>query len=259
PSSSHATDLDVLRRGAQARGAATRGAARARGVWSAGAAVGGVPPWFGGAAAVGAATNGAVSGWRGVYGWGCAPGLIAFVLDSTWSILMTTAGLFALTVASCQHDPGYVDALSSRRHRHVYERGFMPRRGFAITLGNVIGGAGDQQLARRRRLVTDHEDVHCWQARWFGPLYPLLYVGWLAVGAAVGAVWWALGRRDQRPFAVVETVSYYLNPFEWWAYSRHGYWPPLGKVPDLGWRHPCCRPLADRRHPEPDPAGPVTR
>jgi hypothetical protein len=43
---------------------------------------------------------------------------------------------------------------------------------------------------------------------------------------------------------VVESCAYYLNPFEWWAYSRDDYWPPKGKVADLGWKRPCCRPLS---------------
>ena len=101
--------------------------------------------------------------------------------------------------ASSSATAGYVPELSTRQNRHVYRRGFMPRRGFATTLGNVIGGAGDIERPRRRRLVTDHEDVHCWQARWLGPLYPMpsTSVGpWLA--GAAGIVIWAVRRRDER-------------------------------------------------------------
>ena len=83
-----------------------------------------------------------------------------------------------------------------------------------------------------------------WQARWFGPLYPVLYVGWLVGGAVVGgAVWVARHRRE--PYAkVVESCAYYLNPFEWWAYSRDGYWPPAQQVRGLGWRRPVVKPLS---------------
>ena len=42
--------------------------------------------------AVGAA-NGAITGWRRVYDWGCSPGPVAFVLDSTWALPMTAAAL----------------------------------------------------------------------------------------------------------------------------------------------------------------------
>lgn len=198
-------------------------------------------------AAVVAGANGAVSGWRGTYNWGCAPGLVAFVLDSTWSILMTSAGLFANAVGAALPNSDYLPELSQRQNRHVYRRGFMPRKGFAITLGNVIGGAGDVERPRRRRLITDHEDVHCWQARWFGPLYPVLYVGWTVLAGAVGMLVWAVRRRSEPFTKVVESSAYYLNPLEWWAYSRDDHWPPSGKVADFGWKRPCCRPLGAAR------------
>ena len=126
----------------------------------------------------------------------------------------------------------------------MYRRGFVPRRGFAITLGNVIGGAGDVEQPRRRRLVTDHEDVHCWQARWLGPIYPMAYVGWSVLAGAIGVVVWVVARRDQPFTKVVESMAYYLNPLEWWAYSRDDHWPPTGIVAGLGWKRPCCQPLA---------------
>jgi hypothetical protein len=60
---------------------------------------------------------------------------------------------------------------------------------------------------------------------------------------------------------MVESVAYYLNPFEWWAYSRDNLWPPPGKVPDLGYSKAAIRPLAavriERRWtPEADPLVP---
>lgn len=193
------------------------------------------------------AINGAVSGWRGVYELGCSRGLTAVVLDSTWALPMTAAGVVANLVGSLSRTSGYVADLSHRQNRHVYRRGLVVRRGFAVTLGNVIGGAGDVDRPRRRRLVSDHEDVHIWQARWLGPLYPLLYGGWLLVGGAVGVVAALTVQRGERFTKVVETSAYYLNPLEWWAYSRDDHWPPSGKVAGMGWRRPCCRPLADVR------------
>ena len=143
---------------------------------------------------------------------------------------------------------GYVPELSERSNRHVYRRGFVPRKGFVITVGNVISGAGDVEVPRRAQLITDHEDVHVWQARWFGPLFPVLYVGWMIVGGAAGGLVWLDRRRRGDPFTkMVEPCAYYLNPFEWWAYSRDEYWPPTGKVLDLGWKQPCCRPLTEAR------------
>ena len=190
-----------------------------------------------------AAANGAISGWRRIYDWSCSNGLVAFTLDSTWAFPMIAAGLFSHGVAALSKKPGYDADLSRRQNRHVYQRGFMPRRGFAITVGNVISGAGDTSLPRRQRLVTDHENVHIWQARWFGPFYPLLYGGWMLLGGATGAVVWVGRRRSDRFTKVVESCAYYINPFEWWAYSRAGNWPPSGKVADLGWRRPAARPF----------------
>ncbi len=193
------------------------------------------------------AANGVITGWRRVYDWGCSTGPIAFVLDSTWALPMTGAALASQVLGVVRGAPGYDASLSRRANRMVFRRGFVPRSGFAITIGNVVSGAADTSLPRRRQLVTDHEDVHVWQARWFGPFYPLLYGGWMVAGGAAGMVVWAARRRDESFARVVESCAYYLNPFEWWAYSRDDHWPPTGKVRGLGWRTPIVRPR--RREP----------
>jgi hypothetical protein len=189
--------------------------------------------------------NGAICGWRGTYDWR-RRGALAFLLDSTWGLLMTAAALVTHGVAAVQRGRGgYFDELSHRANRHVYAAGFRLRPGFMVTMGNSVNGAGDNALTstRRRRLVTDHENVHVWQARWFGPLYPVLYVGWTVAAGAIGAALWAV-RHRREPFGrVVETCGYYLNPFEWWAYSRGGTWPPTKKVTAVGWNRACVRPL----------------
>ena len=174
-------------------------------------------------------------------------GPVAFVLDSTWASLLTAAALVTHAVAAVQPARGgYLADLSRRANRHVYVRGFRLRRGFLITIGNTVHGAGERATwsPRRRRVVTDHEDVHVWQGRWFGPLFPLLYGGWLLAGGAAGAVVWAIARRGEPFTRVVETCAYYANPFEWWAYSRDGYWPPAQQVRGLGWRRPVVKPLS---------------
>ncbi len=189
-----------------------------------------------------AAANGAICGWRRIYDWRCSTGFVAFALDSTWSLPMTAGALASQAIGVARGKPGYDASLSRRSNRQVFERGFVPRSGFAITVGNVISGAGDTSQPRRRRLVTDHEDVHVWQARWFGPLFPMLYGAWMIGGGAVGVVVWAVRSRSDRFTKVVESCAYYLNPFEWWAYSRDDHWPPSGKVRGLGWRNPIVRP-----------------
>lgn len=201
-------------------------------------------------ALVGAA-NGALCGVRQIYDWRTPRGWAAFVLDSTWALPTTAAGLAAHLGAAVRGRAGFVPGLSRRQNRHVYARGLQFRRGFAITLGNVVSGAGDVSRPRRVKLVTDHEDVHVWQARWLGPLYVVGYAGWMIGGTAIGAVGWlrrrVLGRGDVRFTQFVETCAYYLNPFEYWAYSRDGHWPPSGIAPGVGPQRPLVRPLAERR------------
>lgn len=195
-------------------------------------------------AAVIAAASAAISGWRGVYDWRRPDGVVAYVLDSTWSLLMTTAGLVANVVGLASKDADYLADLSVRQNVHVYRHGLMPREGFAITLGNVISGAGEVERTSRRQLITDHEVVHVWQARWFGPLYPLFYGVWSGLAALYGIVMWLTRHRDRRFGKVVETYAYYCNPVEWWAYSRAGKWRPSKMVDRCGWKKAMVRPLA---------------
>jgi hypothetical protein len=121
------------------------------------------------------------------------------------------------------------------------------RRGFATTQGNVVNGAGDLDNPRRVKLVNDHEDVHIWQARWFGPAYLVLYLAWMAGGVVVGVLVWLVRGRHQPFTRTVETYAYYLNPFEWWAYSRDDFWPPSKKLDGVGWKRPAVRSFASRR------------
>jgi len=194
-----------------------------------------------------AAGNGAISGWRGVYEWNRSRGVVAFLLDSSWGLITTAAGLASHGLGYIRREPRYSPELSVRQNRHVYERGFQPRKGFATTLGNVVAGAGDMTSARRRRLVTDHEDVHVWQARYFGPLYPVAYLLWMAGGAVVAPFIWVKRRRRDRLGRMVESCSYYCNPFEWWAYSRDDNWPPSKLAEGFGWPRPLFRPFAQTR------------
>lgn len=185
--------------------------------------------------------NGVVSGWRGVYAWRTTDGVLAWLLDSTWAALPTMVGLLAHGVA--MRGGGYEASLSVRQNRHVYRGGLYLKRGYALTVGNVISSAGDLGPAGRRTLITDHEAVHVWQARAFGPFYLPLYGLWSAGGAVAGLVLWLRRGRRQPLGKLIETCSYYLNPFEWWAYSRQDYWPPKGKVAGIGWKRPAARPL----------------
>jgi hypothetical protein len=196
------------------------------------------------AAAIVGGANGAIGGWRGIYRWRSVGGPLAFVLDSTWALPMTAAALVAHVAAAVQRARGnYVTELSERCNRHVYATGFTFRRGFMLTTGNVVSGVGDiRAKPRRAQTVAAHEHVHVWQARWFGPAYPLAYGLWWPLGAAWGVVRWALGGRNEKLRKVVDTVAYYSNPFEWWAYSREGRWPPPSALPRFTWRKPITGP-----------------
>ena len=198
-------------------------------------------------AAVIGGLNGFVSGRRGIYDWRSPKGVGAFALDSTWALATTFSGVVSHAVAAVRGDAGYSDELSRRQNRHVYARGFQPRRRFATTFGNVVNGAGDVGNPRRVKLVTDHEDVHVWQARGFGPLYPVLYLGWAVGGGVAGALVWLLRRRDEPFTKVVESCAYYLNPFEYWAYRRDDHWPPHGIVASIGPKRPIVRSFASFR------------
>lgn len=195
-------------------------------------------------AAIVGASNGAIGGYRRIYRWRSVDGPLAFVLDSTWALLTTGAGLVAHLAAAVQRGRGrFVTELSERCNRHVYAHGFTVRRGFMLTIGNVVNGVGDVSAQpRRAHTVATHENVHVWQARWWGPAYPLLYGLWWPLGAAAGVVVWMRGGRKERLGKVVDTTAYYSNPFEWWAYSREGRWPPPGTIGRMTWGRPLARP-----------------
>jgi hypothetical protein len=187
--------------------------------------------------------SGLLSGWRQIYSWRDRDGWLAFVLDSTWGLVTTGGALLTHAVAVITRAAHNESAISTRQNRHVYRRGLQLKKGFALTVGNVISGAGDIDNPRRRRLITDHEGVHVWQARWFGPVYPAVYGAWSIGGSVVGVAVWLRGHRAKPVGAVIQSISYYSNPFEWWAYSRDDHWPPSGAV-GVGWKKPAVRPLA---------------
>jgi hypothetical protein len=192
--------------------------------------------------AVVAAANGWVAGYRGTYDWSRPAGVAAFVVDSSWSLTGTASGLALSAAQLVARDPGYRQQLSRRRNRQVYAGGVRMKPDFALTAGQVISNAagrvgidGDGSAAtRRRRFVTGHEELHVWQQRAFGPLYPLIYGSWAMGAGAVAVAMW-LRRGGDLPRTLM-TLAYYDNPFEYWAYRNDGYWPPAGADASLAWR-----------------------
>jgi len=198
-----------------------------------------------GAAVAGAAVgslNGLISGGTGMYEWRGVRGWLCFLADSTWALLGTASGLALHLANTFDPDPSYVVGMSRRSNRHVYEAGFSMRPGFALALGNVVSGAGgtaglrgeSRRAVRRRKLVDVHEGAHLFQNRLLGPIYPLVYLAWMSIGALVGLVVSLVGER-RHVWKVVETLAYYDNPFEYWAYRKDDYWPPAGAHPRYAW------------------------
>ena len=172
-----------------------------------------------------AAVNAVVSAVRGVYDITCSRGLIALIVDSTWALVMTAAAVVAHGVAAATavmgRSPGFDATASHGSTMHIYRRGLVVRGGYAITLGNVVSGAGDMSVPSRHALVWDHERVHVAQARWWGPAYPVLYLSWMLWGTVrAGVCWVAAGGRGGWSALVrgVDTAAYLRNPFERQAY-----------------------------------------
>lgn len=183
--------------------------------------------------------NGLVCGARQTYDWSRAKGWLAFALDSSWGLLgsMLALVVHAINMAG---DAEYRADHSRRRNRHVYERGFKLKRGYLVTIGNVISnaagsGATIEDRPERVKLIDEHEDLHVWQSRIFGVLMQATYALWAVGGILYGFLFWLLaGRKDLA--SIILTTVYYDNPFEYWAYRRDRNWPPTGSDPRVRWR-----------------------
>lgn len=188
------------------------------------------------------ALSGALAGRYRIYDLTTGRGRRALIADHSWALATTTAGVIAAGADLALGSP-IEHSLSEGQNRLVFTRGVVARRGFALSIGYVVSGAADSEgrvTPRRRRLVTDHEDVHIWQARRWGPLYPFVYGIWLIVGGMVGWRRWWSGRRtsDRTLMSHLDATAYYCNPFEWRAYTADRNWPPAGIDPALVWGRP---------------------
>lgn len=177
--------------------------------------------------------NGLVSGIHGIYDWGSVDGWFAFLSDSTWGLIGTTLGN-VVHVINLFGNSGYREDLSRRQNRHVYEGGFYLKEGFTFTQGNVISNAGQNGMGINVSFIANHEELHVWQQRFFGPLFQITYVVWGIGGLIVGSIVW-LTDTSQSWGSLVETAAYYDNPFEYWAYNNDHNWPPSGANPKLRW------------------------
>lgn len=178
--------------------------------------------------------NGLISGMHGIYDWGSWKGWMAFLSDSTWGLAGTTLGNTVHIINVFWPDSNYRHDLSHRQNRHVYEGGVRLKNDYAFTLGNVISNAGRGGKGVNMEFIAQHEELHIWQSRIFGPLFQGTYVAWGVGGLIVGTIVW-LTDTDEDWGSLVETAAYFDNPFEYWAYKNNDNWPPSGSNPKLRW------------------------
>lgn len=167
----------------------------------------------------------------GIYDFRDWRGWLAFVLDYTWGWPGTVLGYGLQLVNESMPDAGYDTVLSRQAGAHVYRRG-VGLSGFATTLGNTTTRLG--YSAGVENAMTQHEAMHVWQSRIFGPLYQASYAGWMAGGLFVGTGYWLL-HQDQSWYRLVEAAAYVDNPWEVMAYGNQGKWPPSIANPALLW------------------------
>ena len=168
-----------------------------------------------------------------IYDFDDPRGRTAFVLDYSWGLTGTALGA-ALQIVNTFIIPNsdYDATLSEQVGFFVYNGGIVFFPGFITTLGNVTtNGSGNVDV------VENHEAVHVWQSRIFGPFFQVSYVAWLAGGAIVGTAVW-LTDTNEDWYSLVETAAYYDNPWEVWAYTNDNNWPPSGANPKLVWKLP---------------------
>lgn len=176
--------------------------------------------------------GGVIGGLNGMIGGGTEnysrdpAGLRAFLLDSSWGLAGTGLGLVlhGINQLIWRDEPEYNWELSRRQNRHVYEGGFdfgaLFGGEYATTLGNVISS-----LDSGHGELLNHESLHVWQSRTFGPVFTGTYIGWLGAGVVIGTVVTfhpLFGGRFQSWGENVETFAYYNNPWEVWAYHHEG-------------------------------------
>ncbi|OBK46766.1 PE family protein [Mycobacterium sp. 1081908.1] len=168
----------------------------------------------------------------GIYNFRDWRGWAAFLLDYTWGFEGTALGYGVQALnAFTPNAGGYDSAFSALVGSHVY-RGGIGLPGFASTMGNVTTHLGTGPGADD--VMVNHEEVHVWQSRIFGPLFQTSYAAWAVGGYFVGTGYW-LTHPNLDWFSLVETASYYDNPWEVWAYNNDNNWPPPGANPALLW------------------------
>lgn len=198
----------------------------------AGSRVGGTIGAIAGATLVGA--NAIMSGIHGIYKWHSWKGWLAFLTDHSWAIISIAPGGLVHIINTFWQDSNYRHDLSNRENRHIYERGLCLRRGFAFTQGNVISNASSGGGGIDLDFLNEHETLHIWQSRVFGPLLEATYIVWGIGGFIVASIYWLFSHRENWR-ELVREAAYFDNPFEYWAFKNNDNWPPKPGNAGLLW------------------------
>jgi hypothetical protein len=170
--------------------------------------------------------NGAISGGKQIYQWQHVGGWLAFLLDSTWALMGTMATLVLLLLRPLSPTALYQREYSQRQNRIIYEGGF-GLSGLSQTFGplaritprvRIPAAMGDPEAIFRE--AVQHETLHIWQNRLFGPVLYTSYLLWLPLGAVLGCL---LGLLVKQPLLLsILDMAYYNNPWEAWAWRWYG-------------------------------------
>ncbi|PJE21533.1 MAG: hypothetical protein CK431_21255 [Mycobacterium sp.] len=166
-----------------------------------------------------------------IYDFSDPRGWAALILDYTWGAPGTALGYGVQIVNEFTPNSNYDAALSAVAGAHVY-RGGIGLTGYATTFGNVTSHLGYSPKAVD--LMLNHEALHVWQNRLFGPFFSASYYAWTVGGTAVGTGYWLLHPEEDLS-RLIMTAAYYDNPWETWAYRNDHAWPPPGATPALLW------------------------
>src|SRR5690606_20143310 len=138
--------------------------------------------------------------------------VVGYVLDVTWSLLNTFAGL-AVWIPACLIVGGKLktpDANSQRSGCFVFDKN--PRgSGWDTTIGTVVAGHW-----------SAHEEIHVWQARLFGPLYLISY----GLGLVLNMLFRLITFRVNN----IGVEAYHRVCFEDW-----GYWAGSSSGASINW------------------------
>jgi len=179
-------------------------------------------------------TNALISGIHGIYEWDSWRGWAAFLTDYSWALISTAPGGLIHIINAFWKASGYRHDLSNRENRHVYKGGVYLQRHFAFTQGNVISNASTGRGAIDLNFLDEHETLHVWQSRMFGPLLEATYIVWGIGGFIVAGIYW-LFNRHMNWRELVKEAAYFDNPFEYWAFNNNDNWPPKSDNAGLLW------------------------